>query len=225
MNEPAAIFDLDGTLISSLDDITASLNHVLAAKGMTPHARSDVARMIGDGVRKLVERACGSADDRVVTPFLADFRAYYAVHCLDQTRMIDGMDAQLDRLVKEGWPLGVLSNKPDDFTRRCCEALLGQWPIGAVAGEAPEMPRKPDPTAALEIAQRLGRRPQDVYMIGDSPIDTRTARAAGMIAVAVTWGYRGREELAAAAPDLIVDRPEDLAEAVLRHRRDAQAAR
>jgi phosphoglycolate phosphatase len=212
---PAVIFDLDGTLADTLDDIAGSLNQALRRLGLPEYGREDVAAMVGDGVFKLAARAAGTSDDAVVGRLVEYFGAHYRIHALDRTRVYEGIPEQLDRLVQSGWSMAILSNKPQVFTEQCCAALLNRWPWRAVCGASEDRPRKPDPAAALLIADLLGLPPRRVCLVGDSPSDVATARAAGMRAVAVGWGYRSEAQLRAAGPDVFVPRPVDLADRLL----------
>lgn len=207
---PAVIFDLDGTLVDSVDDITASLNHALAAEGLPAQSRESVTSMVGDGAGVLVARAAPDADEAVQARVLATFGAHYADHCADRTRIYPGMDMLLDGLSSAGWPLAVLSNKPHDFTQRCTRRLLSRWHFAAVLGASDDVPRKPDPTAALMLADALGRTPAEVFFVGDSPGDVATGRSAGMVTISVAWGYRDVALLHAAAPDVLVLSPVEL---------------
>jgi phosphoglycolate phosphatase len=208
---PAVIFDLDGTLVDSLDDLTASVNHAMRQLGLGSHTRAAIASMVGDGATKLIARAVGGDDTQLHRRALMIFREHYADHCVDQTRLIPGIAEQLDRLADAGWPMAVLSNKPDAFTQTCAAALLTRWPLVRVAGAMEGAAKKPDPAAALDIASRMERLPHEVFFVGDGVQDVATARAAGMIAVGVLWGYRSREELGARGPDILVENPSELA--------------
>ena len=129
---------------------------------------------------------------------------------MQETRLYPGVAALLDELTRRRIPLAVLSNKPHDFTAPICESLLRAWPFVSCRGAGEEKFKKPDPAVALELADRMGRSPSDVLFVGDSSVDVMTARNAGMTSVAVTWGYRDREELAAAGPAFWVDEPADV---------------
>lgn len=191
----AALFDLDGTLLDSLQDIGVAMNHALAAHGLPVHPLADYRRFVGEGVRVLVARALPEGREESHEPVLATYHSFYAGHMLDHTRPYPGVREVLARLRGEGMKLAVLSNKPDAATRRLVEALLPDVRFGAVHGERAGVPRKPDPTAALGIAAELGVGPGDCAFIGDTAVDMDTARAAGMYGVGVTWGFRDVEEL------------------------------
>ena len=205
----AIIFDLDGTLVDSLEDIAAALGGALADAGLARPPLAVVRAWIGDGARSLVERAVAGRAD--VDAVFAAFRERYRAQPIVRTRLYDGLAAALDELAAPGRSFAVLSNKPHELTRTIAQRLLGAWPFAAVFGQRPGLPLKPDPTAALVTADELGVTPSRCAFVGDSAVDVETARAAGMRAVAVTWGFRDRAELLAAGPDALVDEPRQLA--------------
>ncbi len=212
MGIQAVIFDLDGTLVDSLDDIAAALGGALGDAGLAQPPIELVRGWIGDGAHSLVRRAVDGRAD--VDAVLASFRERYRAQPIVRTRLYDGMAAALDVLAAPGRSFAVLSNKPHDLTRTIADRLLGAWPFAAVFGQRPGLPLKPDPTVALIAAGELGVPPARCAFVGDSGIDVETGAAAGMRTIAVSWGFRDRAELEAAHPDAIADRPEDLAAAV-----------
>ena len=206
----AVIFDLDGTLIDSLDDIAGALGGALEDAGLPMPARDDVQAWVGDGARNLCARAVSAAGG---TPELfeivhAKFAARYRAMPIHHTKLYPGIAAMLDELTSRGCALGVLSNKPHDLTMTITEKLLGVWPFAAIAGQRPGIPLKPDPEAAMAMAMELGVEPHDCVLVGDSPMDLGCARGAEMRAIGVTWGLRPRDELVGA--DHLIDKPSDL---------------
>ena len=202
------IFDLDGTLIDSLEDIAAALDLALDDHGIARPPRARVRSWIGGGARNLVVHAVGEARADAV---LARFRVHYAAAPVVHTRLYAGLDAVLDGLAARGVALGVLSNKPHALTTRICDVVVARWPFRAVVGHREGAPLKPAPDTALAVAAALGVAPAQCAFVGDSAIDITTARAAGMIAIGVSWGFRPRAELEAANPDAIADAPAELA--------------
>jgi phosphoglycolate phosphatase len=207
---PGIIFDLDGTLLDTLADLTSAVNHAIEAIHHDPWPASAVRLMIGEGLPVMIRRAAETDDPDVVARVMKRFRAYYGAHDLDQTKPYPGAIEMLDQLVQRGVPLAVLSNKPDDCTRHLCEELLGRFPFAHVEGHRPDAPLKPDPTRALAICEILGRPPSRVYFVGDSPVDVETGRRGGMVPIAASWGYRDRPLLQAAKPLRIIDDPSEL---------------
>lgn len=201
-----AILDLDGTLLDTLDDLAAAVNHALDAVGIPRRPVGEIRAFVGDGVRSLLERAV-APHAHLVEPALAAWWPYYEAHCLDATRPFPGIPALL---AGAGRTLAVHTNKPGTLARKILEGLglLGRF--AAVLG-GDEAPRKPDPTGTLEILARLGGSPSGSVLVGDSRVDAATARAAGIPFVAVTWGFQTRADLAAAGARTFVDGAAELA--------------
>lgn len=189
----AVIFDLDGTLVDSLGDIADAMNHALQQHGLPTHPESDYLRFVGEGVKELVRRAVPAGREALHEPVLAAYREHYDAHLFDRTRPYPGIPGMLTSLTETGVRMAVLSNKSDGFVKRLVAKLLPGVPFGAVYGERPGMPRKPDPTAALALAAELGVVPGTCGFVGDTAVDMDTARAAGMYGVGVTWGFRSHE--------------------------------
>lgn len=203
----AIVFDLDGTLIDSLDDIADALDAALADHGLPAPARADVSHWVGYGADHLV-RCAVPAPERV-PDVLAAFRRHYAAVPVRHTRLYPGIAAALDTLAP-GHVLAVLSNKPHELTLTIARALLAPWPFAVIAGDRAGRPRKPNPGAALAVLSDLGATPATSALVGDSEVDIQTARAAGMTSIAVAWGLRDLSVLRAAAPDYLVDSPATL---------------
>jgi phosphoglycolate phosphatase len=184
------VFDLDGTLVDSLDDLHASVNHALATVGLPPRTRAEVQGFVGEGARVLVAKAVAPRDD-LLEPVLAAWRPHYAEHCLDRTLPYPGI-APL--LASAGRTLAVHTNKPGAMARKIL-AGLGLLPRFAAVIGGDEAPRKPDPGGLLEIMTKVGAAASETVFVGDSRHDVETARRAGVTMVAVTWGLGGREEL------------------------------
>ncbi len=211
------IFDLDGTLIDSLDDIRGALLATLREPAGGDPDRDVVRGWVGGGARELIAHALaarGVTDDDVVDQRLAEFRIRYREAPVVHSRIYDGVAAVLDALVAAGRPLAVLSNKPHDLTVMIGARLLSRWPFVAIGGHHPGGPLKPDPAAATPILAALARPATACTMVGDSEVDLAFAHACGMRAVAVSWGFRPREALIAAAPEALLDAPAALLDAL-----------
>ncbi len=206
----AVLFDLDGTLADTLSDITDALNVTLAGLGLPPVEERAAAACVGWGVRRLIEGVVHGVDAATVEVLVTRFRAYYGDHLVVKTRPYPGIPELLDDLVARGLPLAILSNKPDAMTRRIAADVFGRWHFASVTGMRDDMPRKPDPAGALLAASAMGRSPGRIALVGDTDIDVATARAAGMVPIAVSWGFRPYEEVAHAGAAAIIDRPADL---------------
>ena len=201
-----AVFDLDGTLVDSLDDLHASVSHALAAVGLSPRTRDEVHGFVGEGARLLLAKAVAPRDD-LLEPALAAWRPHYAAHCLDRTRPYPGIEALLASAARV---LAVHTNKPGEMAREIL-AGLGLLPRFEVVIGGDDAPRKPDPTGLLEIMARTGAAPAETVFIGDSRHDVATARAAGVQMVAVTWGLSTRAELVGAGATVFAESAADLA--------------
>jgi phosphoglycolate phosphatase len=200
-----AVFDLDGTLVDSLDDLHASVSHALRVLGLPPRAREEVRGFVGEGARALVAKAVAPRGE-LVEPALAAWRGHYQEHCLDRTRPYPGIEALL---AGAGRPLAVLTNKPGELSRRIL-AGLGLLPRFAAVVGGDEAPRKPDPAGLLGIIAKVGATPAETVLVGDSRHDVATALAAGVPVVAVTWGLSSRADLAAAGATAFADTAADL---------------
>jgi phosphoglycolate phosphatase len=206
------IFDLDGTLADTLEDIAAGVNHALAAEGLPAVAAEQVRGWVGDGYVALMKRAAPQADEAQLQRLIGVGGSYYGKHALDRTRLYPGVQDVLETLRTRGLRVAVLSNKPEPITIETIRALCPEIEFDAVAGYRDESSKKPNPALALDIAGRMGLPPRRVIFVGDSATDTATAHNAGMRAVSATWGFRSREQLLAAGPDAMIDRPAELLE-------------
>lgn len=205
----ALIFDLDGTLVESLPGIAASLNRALIQHGLPGQSHANVRGFIGDGAIKLVQRALATVSRIDITEsVLNHFAADYAVSWPRGTSVYLGMLGLLQQLEEQAIPLAVLSNKPHPFTAEIVGKLFPNTHFTVVLGNQDDLPHKPDPTGALQIAHTLGVAPEDCIIIGDSIMDLETAKNANMKSIAVTWGYHDRERLVMA--DVIVDTMDQL---------------
>ncbi len=204
------IFDLDGTLADTLDDLTDSINVVFEEHGLPGVTRERIRAQIGHGLRNLLARASGVEDAAKLEALIEQYRVVYRERMFTRTRLFEGIAEMLGGLARRGIPMSLLSNKPDEFTGPLCERLLSRWRFVAVRGARDEAERKPDATLALQLAEAMKRSPEEVYFVGDSATDVQTGRNAGMICVGVLWGYRSCEELAVERPDFLIDAPTEL---------------
>ncbi len=210
----AVVFDLDGTLLDTLADIGGSGNQVLSELGLPTHRIEGYRRFVGDGVKVLVERIVPEASRTpdLVERGVARFGEIYADRWNVETKPYAGVRSLLTELTARGVPMAVLSNKPQPFTDLCVEHYLAEWKFAFVYGQREGVPRKPDPTAALDLAARLDITPGECAYVGDSSVDMQTATAAGMYAIGVAWGFRSVTELKAHGAQKILHHPCDLLE-------------
>lgn len=211
MKYKLVIFDLDGTLVDSIADLGTATNAALAAKGLPQHEPEAFRGMVGHGVRNLVKQAMPEpmrADDRAVDALLKLFLAYYIEHLDDRSRPYPGIPELLADLQAAGVQLGVASNKFQAGAEKLIGRMFPGIAFAAVLGGRPGAPLKPDPAVVDEIRLRAGVSREETLMVGDSGADIAAAEAAGVACVAVSWGFRSREALAAAPR--IVDTAQEL---------------
>lgn len=206
----AVIFDLDGTLLNTLEDLRSAVNVALALRNLPPRSLEEVRCFVGNGVRNLMRRAlpAGTADADIDAA-LADFKQYYAAHIRDTTIPYDGIPELLTALCKRGIKVGVLSNKMDSATQELIQHFF-PGKVDVIFGEHKDIPRKPDPTSCRLVMQQLGVKPEEVLYVGDSGTDMQTAKNAGLTAVGVTWGFRSREDLLQNGADYLVAAPVEI---------------
>lgn len=213
----AVVFDLDGTLVDSALDLREAVNRVLAEDGLPPHDAAEIRRMVGNGARRLVERAYAAAgrplDGADLDRATARFADVYADHVAVFTVAYPGVPETLAQLRAAGLSLGVCTNKPRRHTLALLDALGLRASFGAVIAGDDLPTRKPDPAPLLETLRRLGAPADATLYVGDSDTDVATARAAGVRVVAVTWGY-SRVPAAALGADGVIDRFDRLLDAL-----------
>lgn len=210
------LFDLDGTLIDTIEDIGDAINGALAAQGLAAHSYEAYRRMVGNGVRTLIERAAGPGVDAArIDALVAGYSARYDRHCTAKTRLYPGVRGAVQILRSAGYRLGVLSNKPHDQTLRVTRALGLFDLFDTVYGNSPAFLHKPDPALSLHILSEWGLSPGEVIFIGDSDVDIATGKNAGLLTVGAVWGFRGAAELRAAGADFLAETPGDLPRIVL----------
>lgn len=203
MKWEAAVFDMDGTLIDSLADMTSSVNRILAGAGFPLRTQDEIRQFVGNGARLLVKRSLpenipdGEADE-----LFQLYKKDYQEHLLDETVPYNGILPLLEKLKVEGTRLAVLSNKPHDSAVRICNTLFpGMFEIAW--GDRPNVPKKPDPSAVWMALERMGVARDRAVYIGDSETDIRTAKNAGLYAVGVLWGFRDEKVLITEKADYI----------------------
>jgi phosphoglycolate phosphatase len=208
----AVLFDLDGTLLDTLEDIASSANRVLRRFGFPPHELEAYKYFVGDGREALAVRILPSdhRDAASVAEVVSCVDAEYSQHWADTTRPYDGIPELLQALTVSGIKMAVLSNKPDDSAKLTVSRLLPNWQFELVLGTRPHVPIKPDPAAALEIAERLNMLPSEFLYLGDTDTDMKTAKGAGMCPIGVLWGFRTADELLASGARALLSRPADL---------------
>ena len=212
MQFKAILFDLDGTLLNTLDDLADAMNAVLRHHNFAAHDIAAYPYFIGNGLAALVKRAlpADSRDDATVGICLEALNREYSNRLTAKTRPYGGIPELLDKCAASGLKMVILSNKPDPATQEIVAALLSSWHFEIVRGSRSDIPQKPDPTAALLISRTLGIAPRDFIYLGDSDVDMQTAASAGMFAVGALWGFRDAPELIKGGAKMLIKEPSDL---------------
>lgn len=208
----ALIYDLDGTLADTLPSLCQAINMTMDHYGAPLRTCEDVRLAIGSGARMLVKRllpdTLANHEDKV-TEALLYYNARYA-ETYTAADCYDGIQDAVTALCHRGYTSAVLSNKPDKYTVALCRILFPENTFALTQGQQEGVPTKPDPTAPLSIAARLGVKPEECAFIGDSEVDIRTAKNAGMMSVGCAWGYRSADDLRAEGADAVIDTPDQL---------------
>lgn len=210
MKYEAVIFDFDGTLLYTVQDLTDAVNYAVARRGYPTHSVRAIERMIGNGVNMLVSRALPRGFD---TPeyerIMDDFRAFYRAHCQDNTRPYDGVPEMLARLRAEGRKLAIVTNK----YQTAAELLRKQFfadSVELIVGDFEGRRRKPEPDGVLIALEKLGADPSRAVYVGDTEVDMQTAENAGLDCICVAWGYRTRQELEQLGAPAIAENTQEL---------------
>lgn len=207
----AVVFDLDGTLLYTLEDLYLATNHALASQGLPSRTRDEVRRFVGNGYRQLFRLACPHGTPEAVQErALAEFNAYYLAHDQDHTTPYPGIPELLEHLARAGVSLAVVSNKGDEAVRDLMDHCF-PGVFEAVAGEREGVRRKPAPDTVLAVMRTLGVAADELVYVGDSEVDVATAAHVGCACIAVTWGYRDEAELVRAGATTLARTTDELA--------------
>ncbi len=202
-----AIFDLDGTLLNTLGDLTDSVNFALKSCGFPIHTESEIKAYVGNGIAKLIDRAVPKeASDEEKIKTLELFRKHYSMNCENKTQPYEGIPELLAALQTAGLKLAVVSNKIDSAVSKLCKKYFGSYIMFSV-GDREGLARKPAPDAVLEVLKQLESAPENAIYIGDSDVDIQTAKNAGMDCISVTWGFRDKNFLIRHGASFTVDKP------------------
>lgn len=213
MTFTTVIFDLDGTLIDSLDDLADSANEVLAKYGLNVHPVEVYKKFIGNGMRQLIKNACPeNTEASLIDAIFQDLRSIYSKNYINKTRPYDNVLNLLEKLKVLGIKMAVCSNKPDILTNEIIEKIIGKEYFGVIYGEREGVPRKPDPTSLIEAAKFLKAEPEKTIYLGDSGGDMICARNAGMYAAGALWGFREKDELTESGAQILLSNPMELLE-------------
>lgn len=206
------IFDLDGTLANSIEDIADSMNQVLEENNFPTHDYATYKTFVGRGVKTLVKKSL-PLENRDTTEIEKNFdrmMQVYDENCIVKTCLYPGIKDLLDALSERDIKISVFSNKANELTQKVVKILLADWKLEYVLGAGGDIPRKPDPKGAILISEKMGIDPSELMYIGDSGVDMATAQNSGMHAVGVLWGFRDMEELLTNGAQTILEKPMDL---------------
>ena len=207
------IFDLDGTLLNTLEDLTDSVNFVLLKRGFPARSQGEVRRFVGNGVERLIRLAVPQeTGERIIQDCVSEFRQHYSENLRKKTAPYAGVMALLARLKEENYKLAIVSNKFDAAVKALCRDYFGE--LIPAFGESAETARKPAPDSVLKALRTLGSARETAVYVGDSEVDADTAGNAGLLFVGVTWGFRDREALERKGADYIINKPEELLEII-----------
>ncbi len=206
----AVIFDLDGTLIDTIEDIKDSLNIPLQKAGFPIYSTDSYYYLVGDGIREMVEKALPENKKKLTEEFVEKFREEYQQRWKLKSHLYSGISEMLNSLFKMNFTIGILSNKPDDFAKIMVKTLLPEWNFSVVRGHQVGVPIKPHPASSLKIIRELNLQSEKTIFVGDSNIDIFTAKEVGFFPVGVSWGYRTEQELLNAGAKLILNKPNEL---------------
>lgn len=209
------IFDLDGTLLNTLDDLYNSVAFALSENGLAPRTKAEVRQFLGNGMKNLIHRSVpdGTDPETELAAYRA-FRAHYKVHCTDLTAPYPGIPEALSRIKEAGIHVAVLSNKADPEAVRLCNLYVPGL-FDSAAGEREGIPRKPSPEGVLTLMKGAGASPGETLYVGDSEVDIETAKNAGVSCLSVNWGFRDTEQLFASGASKVVSTAEEMADAIL----------
>lgn len=212
------IFDLDGTLLNTLEALTYVTNLTMGDFGYGPLDEAHIREFVGDGYKKLVERALLYSGDGNLEHYeegLLSYMEHFAKNSMYHIRPYQGIVELLEELKAQGIKIAVLSNKPNAQTVENIEAVFGKGYFDYVAGERAGVPRKPDPAGIRLILDEFGMKPGEALYLGDTNTDMETGLGAGLNTVGVTWGFRDRQELESFHPQYVIDRPLEVLERIL----------
>lgn len=212
------IFDLDGTLVNSLDDLTTAVNHVMKINSFPTITTKQCKEMIGYGLKDLITRSLPkeSQNSEMIDRALSSMIEFYNLNCTVYTKPYDGIRDLLKLLQDRGEILTVFSNKADHLTKMIIKSIFPEIQFKYILGATDKLPKKPAPDGAIFIADQLEVDPREIYYIGDSETDMKTAKSANMKAVGVTWGFRDRETIIASGSDYIVESPMEILDIIER---------
>lgn len=208
----AVIFDLDGTLLDTLEDLADATNGMLRGLGYPEHKLKAYKYFVGNGFKELVKKALPESQrsEYNLARCVELLKLEYAKRWTNKTKVYSGIPELLEGLLDRGYQLNILSNKAHEATQQIAAKLLSSWRFNIVQGGRTDTPLKPDPTAARRMAALIGCSPQQILFLGDTAMDMQTAQTSGMYGIGVLWGFRAADELIAGGARILLARPQDL---------------
>lgn len=212
MNIRLIVFDLDGTLVASLEGISFSMNRVLKQHGYPLLSLEDTRLFVGDGLKKVVERSVPEKErtSEIIDVLYRELREIYSTGYAHQLKLYPGISQTLDALVKRGIKIAINTNKNQDISEKIVQDLLFHWPILKVVGSKTNLPKKPNPQGLASIMKELQVAPEDTLYVGDTSIDLETAKNAGVRCISVLYGFRRKNELIPYHPTYMIEDPTEL---------------
>ena len=215
MRYKAVLFDMDGTVLDTLDDLADSVNRSLREFGLPEVSRFQVGQSLGNGAKYLIRHCLPEGSDEALCErVLSFYKPWYDAHCRIKTKPYDGILQLMETLRADGVSQAIISNKPDSAVQELAEAFFPGL-MDVVIGESPAVKRKPSPDTVVAAARQMGLMASDCVYIGDTEVDLETARNAGMDCIPVSWGFRTEEQLCAAGAEEIIRSPEELKKKLL----------
>lgn len=206
------IFDMDGTVLYTLDDLKTATNVILRQYGYPERSLDEVRQFVGNGIRKTIERAVPAdvaENQELIDLMFTDFQKYYDVHCLDETRPYDGILELMDTLKAKGYKMAIVSNKVDTAVKELNQHFFGDR-VPVAIGEKPGVKKKPSPDTVFAALEELGSTKEESVYIGDSDVDFNTALNSDMPCISVLWGFRDRDFLERMGASTFAQKPEDI---------------
>ena len=209
------IFDLDGTLLNTIDDLTSAVNYVMNYFGYDTYSTDRIKQFVGNGIHKLMERAVPQGmDNSIFDKAYEMFKLYYTSNCKNATRPYDGIESMLEKLKDLNCNMAVVSNKNDQAVKKLCREFFSSY-IGTAIGQSETTNKKPAPDTVFKAMEEFDAVKHETLYVGDSEVDKMTADNAGVDCVLVSWGFRARKDLEKLNPDVIIDNPVQLLDIVI----------
>ncbi len=205
------VFDLDGTLLDTLDDLYLAVNFALSENGLKERSKEEVRAFVGNGIRNLMQRASGEIEGELFERVFLSFKEYYGAHCEDNTKPYDGVMEMLAALKEKGVKTAIVSNKADFATKKLAKTYFGELIEEAVGeNESAGIRKKPAPDSLWAVMKNMGASKENTLYVGDSEVDIQTAKNAGVQCVSVTWGFKDRFFLVENGAKILLDNPTDI---------------